>query len=68
MDKIAGPRQNMNGAGAGGRLVAKRVKGTKNTVLAKDYGRSQLGNREQRRADLRTAFAAEIRAAGGTTG
>lgn len=42
-----GPRRNMNGAGAGGRLVARRG-GT--------AGTSQLGNREQRRADLRSAF------------
>lgn len=52
----------MNGAGAGGRLVARR------TAAGVIEGRSQLGSREQRRADLRAAFAKEIRAAGGTTG
>lgn len=48
----------MNGAGAGGRLVARR---TSAGVVA---GRSQLGNREMRRQDLRIAF----RVAGGATG
>lgn len=52
----------MNGAGAGGRLVARR---TANGVIA---GRSQAGSREQRRADLRAAFAGQIRAAGGSVG
>lgn len=52
----------MNGAGVGGRLVARR---TPSGVVA---GRSQLGSREQRRQDLRMAFAKEIRAAGGTIG
>lgn len=41
----------MNGAGAGGRLVARR------TATGVQAGRTQLGNREQRRADLRAAFA-----------
>lgn len=40
----------MNGAGVGGRLVARRVNGT---AVA---GQTQLGNREMRRADLRAAF------------
>lgn len=44
----------MNGAGAGGRLVARRNKAT-GLVTA---GRTQLGSREQRRADLRAAFGA----------
>lgn len=48
----------MNGAGAGGRLVARR---TSAGVVA---GRSQLGSREMRRQDLRNAF----RVAGGATG
>lgn len=52
----------MNGAGSGGRLVARR------TPAGVQAGRSQLGSREQRRADLRAAFASQIRAAGGTTG
>ena len=37
----------MNGAGAGGRLVARR---------GGEAGTSQLGNREQRRYDLRVSF------------
>ena len=48
----------MNGAGAGGRLVARR------TAEGVIKGRSQLGSREQRRQDLRMAF----RVAGGSTG
>lgn len=42
----------MNGAGAGGRLVARR------TSAGVQAGRTQLGNREMRRADLRAAFGA----------
>lgn len=42
-----GPRRNMNGAGAGGRLVARR---------GGEAGTTQLGNRDQRRYDLRVAF------------
>ena len=38
----------MNGAGAGGRLVANRNRNSRSAT--------QLGNREQRRADLRAAF------------
>lgn len=49
-----GQRRNMNGAGRGGRLVARRDS-TTGRVLA---GRTQLGNREQRRNDLRAAFGA----------
>lgn len=41
-----GQRRNMNGAGAGGRLVANRRGGSG----------SQLGNRNQRRYDLNVAF------------
>lgn len=48
----------MNGAGTGGRLVARR------TAAGVIEGRSQLGSREQRRQDLRMAF----RVAGGATG
>lgn len=42
-----GQRRNMNGAGAGGRLVANR-RGTRSAT--------QLGNRNQRRYDLNVAF------------
>ena len=42
-----GPRRNMNGAGAGDRLVARR---------GGEAGTTQLGNRDQRRYDLRVAF------------
>lgn len=51
----------MNGAGAGGRFVGRRVRGTQNTMRREDIGRrSQLGNREQKRYDLRVAFGASI--------
>lgn len=46
----------MNGAGAGGRLVANR-RGT---------GGSQLGSRDQRRYDLRLAYG--VRNANGSNG
>ena len=42
-----GPRRNMTGAGAGGRLVARR---------SGEAGTSQLGSRRQRYSDLRTSF------------
>ena len=55
INKIAGSRRNMNGAGVGARLVAKREKaeggGTK--VVA---DKSQLGSRNQRYRDLRRTF------------
>lgn len=44
----AGPRRNMNGAGAGGRLVANRQRNSSSM--------SQLGNRSQRYRDIRKAF------------
>lgn len=47
-----GPRRNMNGAGAGGRLVARR---NAKTGIAEE-GRSQLGNRDQRYKDIRAYF------------
>lgn len=57
----------MNGAGAGGRLVTKREKiktPSGKVVIGPDgkplerakKGKSQLGSREQKRADLRYAF------------
>ena len=49
-----GTRRNMNGAGAGGRLVTKR---TPNGVVK---GQSQLGNRSQRAYDLRATFAGTL--------
>lgn len=52
-----GQRRNMNGAGAGGRLVSNR-RGTASAT--------QLGNRDQRRYDLRVAFGA--RSANGSNG
>ena len=48
-----GPRRNMNGAGPGGRLVARRDRAT---GRAENTGRSQLGNRRQRYGDIRAAF------------
>lgn len=59
-------RQNMNGAGAGGRLVGKRdnnPNGTrsKNRMKAQDIGnKSQLGSREQKRYDLRKALGVKM--------
>ena len=47
INRVAGPRRNMNGAGAGGRLVANR-RGTASAT--------QLGSRRQRYSDLRTSF------------
>lgn len=47
INRVAGPRRNMNGAGAGGRLVARR---------GGEAGTSQLGSRRQRYSDLRTSF------------
>lgn len=52
-----GPRRNMNGAGAGGRLVARR---------GGEAGTTQLGNRDQRWYDLRVAFG--VRGANGSNG
>lgn len=48
-----GPRRNMNGAGSGGRLVARR---DRVTGRAESTGRSQLGNRSQRYRDIRYSF------------
>lgn len=48
-----GTRRNMNGAGAGGRLVARRDKAT---GRAESTGRSQLGSRRQRYSDIRSAL------------
>lgn len=45
----------MNGAGAGGRLVARRD--SNGNVMA---GRSQLGSRSQRAYDIRAAFAGQL--------
>lgn len=55
INQTSGVRQNMNGAGAGGRLVTRRAKtagGATRTVA----GRTQLGSRNQRYRDLRTSF------------
>ena len=52
-----GPRRNINGAGAGDRLVARR---------GGEAGTTQLGNRDHRRYDLRVAFG--VRGANGTNG
>lgn len=48
-----GTRRNMNGAGSGGRLVARR---DKNTGRAESSGRSQLGSRRQRYSDVRSSL------------
>lgn len=57
INRTMGPRRNMNGAGAGGRLVARR---------GGEAGTTQLGNRDQRRYDLRVAFG--VRGANGSNG
>ncbi len=51
-----GTRRNMNGAGSGGRLVARRDRTTGNVSA----GRSQLGSRSQRAYDVRAAFAGQL--------
>lgn len=55
INRTAGSRQNMNGAGAGGRLVTKRAK-TAGGVTKTVVGKTQLGSRNQRYRDLRSAF------------
>ncbi len=47
INRTAGQRRNMNGAGAGGRLVYRR---------GGARGTSQLGSRRQRYGDIRSAF------------
>lgn len=51
INTLYGTRRNMNGAGSGGRFVAKR-----NADGSISAGRSQLGNRSQRAYDIRKAF------------
>ena len=53
INTLYGTRRNMNGAGSGGRLVARRDRAT---GRAESTGRSQLGSRRQRYSDVRTAF------------
>lgn len=55
IEKLYGPRRNQNGAGYGGRFVARRVRGTE-YVPQKNKGKSQFGTRKQRRDDLRAAL------------
>lgn len=52
-----GTRRNMNGAGAGGRLVARR---DRTTGRAERTGRSQLGSRRQRYSDLRVSMGLSV--------
>lgn len=47
INAASGPRRNMNGAGAGGRLVARR---------GGEAGQSQLGSRRQRYSDIRRSL------------
>ena len=56
------PRRNQNGAGPGGRLVARRQK--VNGAMRVTVGRSQLGNRRQRYSDLVAAFGRVTRSGG----
>lgn len=46
----------MNGAGAGGRLVTRRVKNSDGKVVGTQAGKSQIGNRSQRAYDIKKAF------------
>lgn len=59
INKLMGQAKNQNGAGYGGRKVAKRT-GSKrgNTVARSDEGKpqSQFGTRNQKRADIIRAF------------
>lgn len=55
INQVAGSRRNMNGAGAGGRLVTRRVK-TEGGGIRTKAGKSQLGSRNQRYRDLRASF------------
>lgn len=57
INKTAGQRQNMNGAGAGGRFVASR-NGSKAPSQTVNRGKAkvQLGSRRQRWQDLRAAM------------
>lgn len=55
-----GRRRLMNGAGQGGRLVARRIFNSRAIGGPTADGTSQLGNREQRRNDLRVAFGANL--------
>ena len=48
INRTSGQRQNMNGAGVGGRLVYNRKRGV--------AGQSQTGSRRQRYSDVRKAF------------
>lgn len=54
------------GSGGGGYYIAERDANGRATNSGNRNNR--LGTREQKRADIRAAFAKEIRAAGGTTG
>lgn len=51
-----GTRRSMNGAGSGGRLVARREKNSNGRVMGVQAGKSQLGNRSQRYNDIRVAL------------
>lgn len=52
INKNYGSRKNMNGAGAGGRLVSRRDRRTGRAQA----GVSQLGSRRQRYSDIRVSF------------
>ncbi len=58
INRTMGQAKNQNGAGYGGRKVAKRTGNPKgNYVRPEDKGKkSQYGNRNQKRADLVKAF------------
>lgn len=56
INRTSGPRRNMNGAGMGGRFVAQRATNRVGVTTNRGNARVQLGSREQRRADIRSAF------------
>lgn len=52
INRTSGPRRNMNGAGAGGRLVTRRNRATGRA----EAGSSMLGSRRQRYSDVRSSL------------
>ena len=54
INRNAGPRRNVNGAGQGGRLVGRRTEGNTQVI----NGMQQIGNRNARLQDLNAAFSA----------
>lgn len=55
INRMAGPRRNINGAGVGARLVARRAT-NRGTIGSPNRTDSQLGSRRQRYGDIRIAL------------